>query len=32
MIEYIYMGIIVLFVIILLIVAKVEDSEDMKGE
>ncbi len=33
MTEYIYIGAIILFVLILLIVAKVEDGEDMeKGE
>ena len=33
MTEYIYIGVIILFVLILLIVAKVEDGEDMeKGE
>jgi len=29
MVDYIYMGVIILFVILLLVIAKVEDGEDM---
>ena len=31
MIDYVYAGIIVVFVVILLVVAKIEDGEDMQG-
>ncbi len=32
MVEYIYIGIIILFVVILIVVAKIEDGEEMESK